>query len=84
MIVHLAKKIHRQKRGDFMGAIIDFFSALFQMIGNIFHGALWAITELPKMVLTFSSVYAYIPVPILTLLTISITLSITFAIIKLI
>lgn len=66
-----------------MGAIIDFFSALFQMIGNIFTGALWAITELPKMVLTFSTVYAYIPTPLLTLLTVSITLTVTFAIIKL-
>lgn len=66
-----------------MSAIIDFFKTLFNFIGTLFDGVLWAITSIPSMANTFLSVFAYAP-PFLSLfLTLCLTLTITYAVLKL-
>lgn len=66
-----------------MTAIIDFFRTIFNFLGTIISGLIWAITNIPKMADSFLSVFAYAPPFLSVFLTLCLTVTVTFAILKL-
>lgn len=67
-----------------MGAIIDFFKTLFNFISTLLEGIVWAISNIPTMADSFISVFAYAPPFLSVFLTLCLTVTITYAVLKLI
>lgn len=65
-----------------MSAIIDFFKTIFNFIGTLIDGVIWAITSIPNMANAFISVFAYAPPFLSMFLTVCLTLTITYAVLK--
>ena len=66
-----------------MGAIIDFFKTLFDFVTTLLDGVVWAITNIPTMANSFVSVFAYAPPFLSVFLTLCLTITITYAVLKL-
>lgn len=66
-----------------MGAIIDFFKTLFDFVTTLLDGVVWAITNIPTMSNSFISVFAYAPPFLSVFLTLCLTITITYAVLKL-
>lgn len=66
-----------------MGAIIDFFKTLFDFVTTLLDGVVWAITNIPTMANSFISVFAYAPPFLSVFLTLCLTITITYAVLKL-
>lgn len=71
-------------RGVIMGAIIDFFKTLFDFVTTLLDGVIWAITNIPTMANSFISVFAYAPPFLSVFLTLCLTVTITYAVLKLV
>lgn len=67
-----------------MGAIIDFFKTLFDFVTTLLDGVIWAITNIPTMANSFIAVFAYAPPFLSVFLTLCLTVTITYAVLKLI
>lgn len=67
-----------------MSAIIDAFSTLFTFIKSMFSSAVWMLNAIPSLLFSIGSVYAYAPEFLQYLLITCASLTVAFAIIKLI
>lgn len=65
-----------------MSTIIDFLKTIFNFLGTLIDGILWAITSIPSMANSFIGVFAYAPPFLSMFLTVCLTLTITYAVIK--
>ncbi len=66
-----------------MSKIIEFFETIFKFLSTLISGVLWAITNIPTMANSFISIFAYAPPFLSVFLTLCLTLTITYAILKL-
>ncbi len=67
-----------------MSAILDSFSTIFTFIKSLFSSAMWMLQAIPSLLFSIGSVYAYAPEFLQYLLITCASLTVTFAVIKLI
>lgn len=67
-----------------MSGILDFFSTLITFIKSMFSSAVWMLQAIPSLLFSIGSVYAYAPEFLQYLLITCASLTVTFAVIKLI
>lgn len=67
-----------------MTAIFDFFDTLFTVIKSVFDSGMWLLKAIPSLLFSIGSVYAYAPEFLLSLLITCASLTVTFAVVKMI
>lgn len=65
-----------------MSAILDFFGTIFNFIKTLISGIIWAITAIPEMANSFISIFSYAPPFLSVFLTLCLTVTITYAVLK--
>lgn len=68
----------------FISSIFDYITGFFEFIGSMFESIVWLITIIPQIESSYSATFAYAPDFLFPFLTISISLTVIFAVIRLI
>lgn len=66
-----------------MDAILQFFETIFQLISNFFTNIVWCVTNIPYMMQSIIETFVYIPDFLYQFMYLSVSLTMLFAVIRL-